>query len=113
MHFVGKYCHTTEKWFNYEIQRFKPISQNLDGKPISTFAIEIKEMCIMIHCNNMHGVKSSNQGKAWIQVRFEDLHQVGNFQVLTHNTYTIYFRQDVTFLNKTYSEWAIVKNHLH
>ena len=65
-------------------------------------------MCVTTHCNNSHHAKLTNYGMPGIWVCFGG-HLVGTYYVFNSKTGKTSLTNDVTFLEKSFSEWNNVE----
>ena len=63
------------------------------------------EMCIVTFKDNTHWAKLTNPGTPGIWVGYDKNHPPSTYRILNPKTKRIILTRDVTFLNKSYSEY--------
>ena len=75
-------------------------------KYVVTYVQKFGEMCIITYKNNTHQAKLANHGTPSIWVGYAKNHSAATYQIFNPKTKKIILTRDVTFLQKSYSEYT-------
>ena len=103
-----EHCHIPQEPPDHSQKNLKPISTifGKGKKSVLTSMQKFGEMCLATYKNNTHQAKLANHGTPSIWVGYAENHPTGTYPIFNPKTKKIILTQDVTFLQKSYSEYT-------